>query len=353
MPAHNIDSNELIVIDGDTIQDLLQHQEIQIVEAIQQAYENHQRGKTVLPHSMFLRFPDNVKDRIIALPAFLGGEEETAGLKWVSSFPGNVERGIERASAVLILNSMATGRPAAVLEASLINAKRTAASAALATRFLAPENFTQLGLVGCGPIGFEIVRFIRATHPQLAELFVFDLDPVKAAAFASRSEQAFPGLRAHVSGSLREVGEHVQVLALSTTARDPYILDEADFGQASLVLNISLRDIAASLVLSSDNIVDDVDHVSREGTSIHLAELETGNRDFVRGTIGALTLGELPAKAAPGVRTIYSPFGLGILDLALGRFVLARALETGRGTPLKFFPAPWNGDGEARSAATA
>jgi ornithine cyclodeaminase/alanine dehydrogenase-like protein (mu-crystallin family) len=80
--------DDVIVIAGDEVRSLLAGQELAIVEQVKKAYEVHALGDSSLPHSTFLRFPENERDRIIALPAYLGGGFGIAGIKWVASFPG-------------------------------------------------------------------------------------------------------------------------------------------------------------------------------------------------------------------------------------------------------------------------
>jgi N-[(2S)-2-amino-2-carboxyethyl]-L-glutamate dehydrogenase len=124
------------VISGGQVQSALQGQEKEIVELVEATYRLHGAGDSVNPPSYFLRFPDRPSSRIIALPASIGGDLRVDGLKWISSFPDNVAAGVPRASAVLILNDHDTGYPFACLEASIISATRTAASAALAADWL-------------------------------------------------------------------------------------------------------------------------------------------------------------------------------------------------------------------------
>jgi ornithine cyclodeaminase len=103
-----------------------------------------------------------------------------------------------------------------------------------------------------------------------------------------------------------------------------------------------LRDISPAMIIQSDNVVDDVDHVCRAQTSLDLARQSTGHTDFIRATLGEVILGQAPTRDTSRSVTIFSPFGLGILDLALGQFVLheARKQKLGIEVP-SFLPRSW------------
>src|ERR1051325_6174934 len=127
----------LSIINGKTVSDIIRGHRAECIEVGRHAYLAHARGQSVNPDSNFLRFPDKPDCRIIALPAYVGDGFHVAGMKWIASYPRNVEQGFPRASAVLVLNSYDTGYPFAILESSIISAARTAASAVLAADWLA------------------------------------------------------------------------------------------------------------------------------------------------------------------------------------------------------------------------
>ncbi|OYD87119.1 2,3-diaminopropionate biosynthesis protein SbnB [Nostoc sp. 'Peltigera membranacea cyanobiont' 213] len=332
----------ILVLNGDQILTLLQNRELEIMQVIKSAYKIYEEGNSFLPHSSFLRFPDNINNRIIALPAYLNGDLKTAGIKWIASFPDNLAMNMERASAVLILNSTENGRPQAMMESSVISAKRTAASAVIAANCLQSEQLlTKLGMIGCGLINFETLRFLIASHPEIESLFIYDLSLARAEQFKLKCKQLSKKLEILILEDPNTILQIASLISFATTASKPHIFDMPEKNSDKIILHISLRDLSPEFILLADNIVDDIDHVCRAETSIHLAEQLVGNRNFIRCTIGSIFNSTAQPRQDNKI-AVFSPFGLGILDLALGKLAYDLAIKENKGTIIKsFFPVPW------------
>jgi ornithine cyclodeaminase len=326
----------LLVLTASDVTAVLDGAELDVVAAVRDAYTLHATADTALPHSTFLRFPDRPRDRIIALPAYVGGARPIAGMKWIASFPANIDHGLERASAVVALNSMQTGRPIAFLEGATISARRTAASAALAARALCQGEQPRVSLIGCGVIHLEIVRFLVALFPRLSTLQIYDLVPARGEQFRARCQMLWPHLDVNCAPNLPAALRGADLLSLATTALAPHIDSLDGCAPGCAVLHVSLRDLAPDLIARCDNLVDDIDHVCRAQTSVHLAEQATGTRSFLRTTLGDVLRGAAPARVGDGI-TVFSPFGLGILDIAVAQLVVDRARARGIGLPLPGF----------------
>lgn len=327
----------LLVLSTSEVAELVRGEEALLMDVVAAAYRAHGRGDSVLPHSSFVRLPGG-SDRIIALPAYLGGEFRVTGLKWIASFPGNVARGIERASGLVVLSSLVTGRPEAVVEASLISAKRTAASAAVAAGVLhrgTPP--TVVGVLGCGTINLETLAFLRFMWPSVRRVVACDLSRRRADLFVARAARTLgEALDFRVAEDWRTLVRQVELLSIATTAMTPYV-DGFGAEIPGTVLHLSLRDLAPTVMLAADNVVDDVDHVCRAETSLHLAERLVGDRSFIRCTLADELAGTTAAGALRyGRPTIFSPFGLGVLDIAVAKLVCERAEARGLGTRIPF-----------------
>lgn len=324
------------VVPGEAVHRSLAGRRAEIIDLVEDAYRLHGEGQTVNPPSYFLRFPDRPTARIIALPASVGGEVGVDGIKWISSFPANLDLGIPRASALLLLNDPRTGYPYACLEGSIISAVRTAASAASAARRLAEQRGTprRVGFFGTGLIARFVQDYLSELGWRIDEFGVFDLSTEYAASFAGQVLGP-TGRPVRVHPDAESLVRSSDLIVFATTAATPHVVDPSWFDHNPLVLHVSLRDLGTEVVLRSANVVDDVEHVLKADTSVHLAEQRTGNRDFLDATLYDVLAGRFTAPADRPV--VFSPFGLGVLDLVVGAHVHRLATAAGDTVPIDGF----------------
>lgn len=340
-----VSDGEVLILKGHEVLSLLNGREKALIDIVKKAYIAHAQGNSSLPHSTFVHFPDDESNRMIALPAYLGQEFGVAGVKWISSFPGNRGRGMDRASAVLVLNSPVTGRPEAIIEGSIISAKRTAASAALAAQYFHNcDDHGPVGIIGAGLINFEIVKSLRAGCPDMQTFMVFDVVNARAVQFKNKCLDTFPQVEICTETDINRVLKKCRLISFATTATKPYLFDLSACPAKTTILHISLRDLSPEVILSCDNVADDTNHVCRANTSLHLAEQLVGHREFIRCNLADVLMGLAPVRTKANKPVVFSPFGLGVLDLAVGKHVCELALERLVGTYVEeFFPASWIG----------
>ena len=334
--AHKMQSAPTFyVVPGSTVKRVIDDNKQQVFDAVEAAYRLHDSADTVNPPSYFLQYPDKPSARIIALPAHLGGGVQKSGIKWISSFPQNKSSNLARASAVLILNDATTGYPLACLEASLISATRTAASAALAAEHISPHPFEgTLAVIGTGVIARTTIEWLLFRNWKFMKISLYDVDRKEAEQF-SKWLSDHHDIQAVIQDRLEDTLSDSSLILFTTTTLAPYLADEKLFEHSPTVLHLSLRDICVNVILASQNIVDDVGHCLQAKTSLHLTEMATGNRDFVSGSLVDL----LEKKFQPDHERsrIFSPFGLGVLDLAVGNFVFEAATLSGEAVAVPDF----------------
>jgi ornithine cyclodeaminase len=165
----------------------------------------------------------------------------------------------------------------------------------------------------------------------------YDLNPARAEVFGQtlRAERREVDFR--VAAGLEEVLSECPMVAFGTTAIKPYVDDLEACPPGATILHISLRDLGPGAIISNHNIVDDLDHVNRAATSIHLASEQEGHTDFVHSSLGDILLGKASLPERDDRKLIFSPFGLGVLDLAVANLVQNILTEEGRGTLVKSF----------------
>ncbi len=110
-----------------------------LTDIIQDVVAIKDKGDCVQPLKPYLRFRKQA-NRIIAMPAFVGGTIEMSGIKWIASFPNNSRLGLPRANNTIILNKPTTGEPVAFIHSGLLNGLRTAAvSGVMLSHYIASQ----------------------------------------------------------------------------------------------------------------------------------------------------------------------------------------------------------------------
>jgi alanine dehydrogenase len=127
------------------------------IERVRAAFASHASGEWSMPSKVYLDSPPNGDFR--AMPA---RGEGFALLKWVTSFPGNSQRGLPVVTGALLLSDAATGELKAIVDCASITSLRTGAAAALSAQVLGVAGARSVGIVGCGVNGAWAARCLAA-----------------------------------------------------------------------------------------------------------------------------------------------------------------------------------------------
>lgn len=311
------------------------------MEAVEAGFCLHAAGDFVQPLKPYLRSPrtNHIADRIIAMPAWIGGAQPMAGLKWIGSKHDNpAARGLPRASAVIVLNDPETNYPIAVMEAGLISAMRTAAVTGLAIRHLARGGFTEATIIGCGPIGECQAAMLAEQFPSLVRLHLFDLRREAAEDLSARIRDQFPHLAVTIAPSAEAAVRDAPVVITCTVTDEPY-LPFAWLARGTLLANVSIMDVERDVFLKVDKVVvDDWDQSNREKKVINLL-VEAGefSRDRLHAELGEIVVGRKAGRETDDEIILLNPMGMAIDDIACARAILARAEAAQAGTLLPLF----------------
>ena len=280
------------------------------VEAVREAFVAYARGEWTMPPKVYV--PAYPAGDFRAMPVLGAGH---AALKWVTSFPGNPERGLQTVTGLVLLSDAADGSLVAVFDAGAVTALRTGAAAVLAAETLR----TGLGpaaVVGAGVNG----RAAAQTFVALGrEVVLWDVD-------AARAQAAADELGAGVAGS-REAALAADVVVTVTPGH------EVVFGPGSLRpgQHVSLMgadgpgkaEIAVEELVRTHVFCDDWEQASHNGELAHAvraAALEQGRVT----ELGHVLAGDAEGRRSDAEITTFDSTGLAIQDLAIALAALER-----------------------------
>ncbi|MDR2132693.1 MAG: ornithine cyclodeaminase, partial [Clostridiales Family XIII bacterium] len=146
------------------------------------------------------KFPNMPKDgpdrRFMAMPAYLGGEFDLAGMKWYGSNIENKKKGLPRSILMLMLNDKDTGAPLALVSANILSAYRTGAVPGVGFKYFAPKDAKTCGIIGPGIMSKTAFAAVMATRPGIVSLKIKGSSPnsASAAAFADWVREKYPSV---------------------------------------------------------------------------------------------------------------------------------------------------------------
>lgn len=302
-----------------------------LIGVIESTVRTIDKGDYKQPIKPYLRFGDP-SQRIIAMPAFVGGEIEMCGIKWIASYPDNWRKGLPRAHSTMILNDPSNGKPLALLESSLLSGLRTAAVSGLVLQHFTSARkleSAQLGIVGWGPIGrLHASMSASVLGNKLTQISLFDIKGINPSTID-------PTLHSitKVTNHWQEAYRNSDIFATCTVSDKRYIDEKPPTGM--LLLNVSLRDYLSHSVSDIQAIlVDDWDEVCRESTDIEKLHLELGLNQDDTFTLCDMVIANRLADYDNNDSIFFNPMGLAAFDVAIAAYYLREADRLGIGTSL-------------------
>ncbi|WP_291584160.1 2,3-diaminopropionate biosynthesis protein SbnB [Clostridium sp. UBA6640] len=304
-----------------------------IITTIEEATKCLANKDFTQPIKPYLRYRD-LKNRIIAMPAFVGGDINKSGIKWIASFPDNIKNNIPRAHSVVILNNADTGIPEAVINTPKLSILRTAGvtgsiiKAFNKARVLKNVN---VGIIGWGPIGQHHFKMVTdLLGDKIDNIFLYDLNPIDADSIDSKYKE-----KVQVVQCWQDAYKDADIFMTCTVSKEPYIDMEPKKG--SLQLNVSLRDYKTDIYdyVKGNIIVDDWEEVCRETTDIEMLHLQKGlNKEDTKSIVDLLCNNCINEYSQDDV-IMFNPMGMAVYDIALGNYFANNAIRLGIGYELK------------------
>ncbi len=282
--------------------------------------------------------PDFGDGRFYSLPAYVGGNIHTAGLKWTTLFPENEKQGSPASCTLLVLSDPKTGMPMAVLDGCLISSMRTGAVSAAAFANLCKMEVKKAICCGAGVQARQQIRALCTVKKELEQVYIWGRGEAKARRLAEELSGEFPGICICSIKDFREVIKECDVVIAATSAAEPYLKKEY-FRENCFYLQIGMNEIEEAALNAFDAIIsDDFDKgIEKSRQSVYQAYRNgTLRPGILQGNLPEYLLGQRDAEQWKNGKLMFDAFGLPIFDLALGARVYQHARELKIGTELIF-----------------
>ena len=313
-------------------------------------------------------FPEMPKDgpdrRFMAMPAYLGGKFDVAGVKWYGSNVENREKGLPRSILMVTLNDKETGAPIAHMSANLLSAYRTAAVPGVGVKYLAREDAKVLGIVGPGFINSITIETFAAPRPGLDTLKIKGRGRASIERCIEYVSEKCPQFKNFiVCETLEECVRDSDILSFATSTptggQDTYPWVEPEWLKpGALVCAMGALNTTEEFILDPKTKLV-VDNTKLYETWAEEYPYPTFEKWFIFGSkftdlihegkmeehrmedIGAILNGKIKGRESEDQIILYSIGGMPVEDVAWGKAVYEKACAKNIGTKLNLWEKPY------------
>lgn len=299
----------------------------EIIEALAVTFRAKGEGRTEMPPKPGIH-PGDGDSFIHAMPAYIP-DLKSAGIKWVSAFPDNPEKGLPYITGLLILNDAETGIPLSVMDCVWITAKRTGAATAVAARYLARSDSSMVGVLGCGVQGRSNVEALKELFP-LKKVMAYDIDTDAAQKYTEEIGSRLDLDVVPVAAPQEAVNGCDIVVTAGPILKTPHATIQAGW----------LNEGAFASLVDFDSYwhpeaIRETNKFCTDDTAQLRMYQQMGyfqNIPDIHADLGELATGQKPGRETPEERTMTANLGLALDDMAVAPLLYQRALEQGIGT---------------------
>jgi ornithine cyclodeaminase len=272
---------------------------------------------------------------LLLMPSVAQGSLAT---KLVSVYPSNRAKGRPVIDGLVVLAAQDTAEILALMDAKTITAMRTGAVTGTSIRYLAREDASSVGLVGCGVQGYYQLLYACAARP-IRRIALYDLVPEAMAAMREKLGRALPAVEVHLAASTAELARASEILITATTARQPVFPDDPALFRGKHCVAIGsfepeVREYPDALFSLLERAWVDIEFAREESGEL-MVPLQSGLlRESQLETLGHfIQSGEPPARGPSGT-TFFKTVGMALFDLTTARLAYENAVRDRLGTVL-------------------
>ena len=313
----------------------------------------------------FPNMPKNGPDRrFMAMPAYIGGKFDMAGVKWYGSNVDNRDKGLPRSILMVTLNDKDTGAPVAYMSANLISSYRTAAIPGVGVKLLSKEDSKVIGAIGPGAIQATQVETFCALRPSVDTIKIKGRGQASIDRFIAYVKEHCPNVKNYiVCDSIEECCEDADIITAAvstpTGGHTNYPFIEREWIKPGcLITTVGALDFPDELVTDPDTLLV-VDNKKLYEAWADEYPYPTFDKMFLLGdkftdlahdgkldwdkvvNIGAIANGKVPGRTSDDQIILYSIGGMPVEDVAWGKTCYETALAKGIGTKLNLWEKPY------------